>query len=920
MNIEENKSINITKEISSNNNQKLNEFEEENYLEINTKNQFDIYNIKESSKKLEEIINYVEELMEDNPNQELWQKFLDKLFPKCRREAFLISKLISKKLMKLKNINKSFIEEKINYFFSNRMEFRYSKKLILNKDNINNIGYILCYSFSKFEDLDINDKKELNNKIKEKKNINILSDFYNYCNENNKNPFDNNKLEFLESKIKEYELPGEILFLINCFEYINILEIDLNEISETKEYHESFYLFIITLLNINYLVSHTDQFKINFNNQKLQNDIYNYYNEELNSFYISHNIDLKKNKKYPKNEIYRKRWDFETDYIITKKKFLSNEEEKKDEIIKENDSILSTNYANKNSPSIESTLSFIEIDKDSDLGDSQLFDRSRKNSFIFKSTKIISSSFLRSNTHDIETSNLLSNSLNRNLSYNDNFDKNIETEKYIEIVDKNKNILELICILILGLLRLKNINNLDLVMNDSYYKEFIHSFGSVSLNSKKDKKKNNFHILDFFIKNKDKIYNRLISFNIEFNSIDFFTFYKLFTVIKQNENLNCLQISFFSSLISYSPQYIYKLYQQNKDKNEIENEIFSPDYYLLNELLSYFIENLDVLFALIKKKNLEILSLIFDIPEIILEKKRYMTTILKFILNILFLIDSRKSKIKSLKIISPKTILDSRSFSNLEELLDNIDIDKKNSTIKELTIQIQFFRINNIKNIISHNLIKLRIGEVDIYTLRELSKFLCSYNFFKNSCLQLLTIGLLNFITHFTKEIEYLLNKLFSIKIKTLKKININSNIYISSKKKFYKIIENNWIPSYSITLNEKSELSWKKQETPENNEINNKNKIIEKKKEKRILYLLHHQLEQEILTANDLNLRDKKKIDKKDSEIVWYLKYLLIFRYSKKNKDNENNINYYDQKKIIFNILKFLYYTKTTKIEIKFI
>ena len=38
-----------------------NEFVEENYLKINTQNQFDIYDLKESDRKLNEIINYIEE-------------------------------------------------------------------------------------------------------------------------------------------------------------------------------------------------------------------------------------------------------------------------------------------------------------------------------------------------------------------------------------------------------------------------------------------------------------------------------------------------------------------------------------------------------------------------------------------------------------------------------------------------------------------------------------------------------------------------------------------------------------------------------------------------------------------------------------------------------------------------------------------
>ena len=155
----------------------------------------------------------------------------------------------------------------------------------------------------------------------------------------------------------------------------------------------------------------------------------------------------------------------------------------------------------------------------------------------------------------------------------------------------------------------------------------------------------------------------LHDFNIEFNSLDYLTFYNLLSLIKKNEELVSFQISFFSSLITYTPQYLYKLYTQNLDKKEISSSrMYSPESSLLNELLPYFVENLEALFELIRTKidKFEILSFNFDIPEIIAINQRYLLVILKFILDILFLVDNHKSLIKKLVILSPKTILDSR--------------------------------------------------------------------------------------------------------------------------------------------------------------------------------------------------------------------------------------------------------------------
>ena len=252
--------------------------------------------------------------------------------------------------------------------------------------------------------------------------------------------------------------------------------------------------------------------------------------------------------------------------------------------------------------------------------------------------------------------NILNLDLNRNFSMVEKVDKNKILNKYDEIVDKNKNILELMFIVILGIIRLNKLNTLDLIMSDCYYKEFINSFGLYySSNSKLPTCINSFHLLNAFMKHLKNIQ----VLNIEFNSLDYITFYKLLSILQNNIGINSLQISFFPSLVVYTPQFLYKIYQQNSEKNDIDCNNNTPGNFILNDFLGFFIENLEALFELIRRKidKLIILSFIFDIPEIISIKQRYLNVILKFILNILFLIDNKNSKIQKLVIISPKTII-----------------------------------------------------------------------------------------------------------------------------------------------------------------------------------------------------------------------------------------------------------------------
>ena len=858
-----------------------NNTQEENYFKINTKNQFETYNIEESNKKLNEIIIYVDKLIDDEQSStdSVWKKILDKLFPKCKREGFLISKLISKLFSK--KMTREIVESKLNYFFEKRVEIKYNKKFILNKENINNIGYILCYSYSKFDNFKITTNEILRNYIAicKKKNVNVITDFYTDCNNKRKSPLDAKIFDFLESNIK-YLLPGIFFFLVNCFESINIIEINMDLNMNKPRSSDDFYLFIITLLNIHHLVTDANHFKVNFINRKLQKDIYDFFTDELNSIYENKNRYLKKNRKINGKGAYKKRWDFENDYIIMRK----NRNDEGDE-----------------SGSDEDHEPFIKEDE----GD-------RKYAISIANTYYMNNNMLT--VSDMETDDFVqinkNVSLNRNATTNTEIkEKNIqknEKDKYDDIVDKNRKILELFCIVILGILRVKKFKNFDLIINDCYSKEYINSFGRSYENKKLPSSINNFHILNFFIKKMQVLHD----FNIEFNSLDYLTFYNLLSLIQKNEELVSFQISFFSSLITYTPQYLYKLYTQNLDKKEISSSrMYSPESSLLNELLPYFVENLEALFELIRTKidKFEILSFNFDIPEIIAINQRYLLVILKFILDILFLVDNHKSLIKKLVILSPKTILDSRHMLSIENIIDSINMDVNNRQINELSLQFQFYQIKSINNFVSHNLTSLKLGDMDIPTLKVLTQFLCSYKFFQTSNLRTLTIGLLYFITHFNKEIEFIFNEIFSIKIKTLLEITVYSNIIIKDQNTFNKILENNWISSCNLLLNEKSESFWKQ------DLLNTKNNKI---KHKKILYLLHHELEEEKLTPNEVMLRKKIKMTQTDCKIAFYLRYILIFKYS---KEKQIKLSYYDQKNIVFNILKYLFFTKKAKIEYKY-
>ena len=155
-----------------------------------------------------------------------------------------------------------------------------------------------------------------------------------------------------------------------------------------------------------------------------------------------------------------------------------------------------------------------------------------------------------------------------------------------------------------------------------------------------------------------------------------------------------------------------------------------------------------------------------------------MNTIFKFLMNLLFIVDNPKSRIEKLVILSPSTKFDSRFLPSRDNILEDINFNAKNQFLTELSLHLQLYIIKNIKNLITERLTILNIGDCDIFTFKELTKFLTSYKFCKKSSLESLSISLLNSILAYTNEIKNILYKLFTIKIKQLISINIYTNIY----------------------------------------------------------------------------------------------------------------------------------------------
>ena len=256
-----------------------------------------------------------------------------------------------------------------------------------------------------------------------------------------------------------------------------------------------------------------------------------------------------------------------------------------------------------------------------------------------------------------------------------------------------------------------------------------------------------------------------------------------------------------------------------------------------------------------------------------------------------------------MSLYSPNVILDKDICPCLDEYLDEFDTNKKNKTLLEFNLNVQIYKIINIKKLVSTDLIILNIGDFDLISFGIFIKisyynkifiniykslninYITSYKYSINSNLKKITLGLLKSINDFSPKIKSLLSKLFSIKIICLIELNLSTNILISQKNEYIELIsylKYNSISSSNITLNEKSK------------NILEANKIL-----RNGIKYLEVNFNQETISNNNT-----KKLNV--AECFWIFKYYLT---------NKFNIGKNDINKICFGIFRYLKYEYNMKI-----
>ena len=734
------------------------------YLSIDGKNELKFFSNENKDKKSIEIYTSFAEIEDDNIGNGI-NKYFNNLIPDNGKDKIKISIKLIQKYKEMFNNILYYLDDSVNRILS----FNSKNLFIFNEKNTSDLNNMLIYIFDllkekkisgidNYEDLkskiqDINNKNidvvdsifhnnksfksfALNNLSEKNKYVNSsiidLSIFYE-TNLDSSKKNDNLILnKYSHKNIKQkYSLPIELIIILNKFNSINKLNFPIYNINEKKKIE-----ILLILLNLEWIFPNVNEIIFNFNDYELE--------KRLNQINENQIKNLKKSNKI----IFRTtNYDFKRNNKITWNAFneislFNNYDENLISRLSvpnfNNHSIELNNLNNDNSFLNDNLENFVNFDYIDVI----------KN----KSQSINENDELYNDMNNAKNNTIIKK-INNNYKKEEKFSQNKkdlmdENNKKIiniqSIIESNSNPFEII-IIYSYFVSLMKLSNLSLFFNDHYSNE-IEIFLKNKINSII-----NFHFLLFV-----KKLNSLLELNLLFNSLDEKTFEKIIYIIFKNSKLEILRISFFASNSYYSPYSLIRLYKGlnynlfhliNEQKKLISEKIDIDkediDLFIINtKLYESFKINISKLFFILDfKKKLKELVLLFDTPIIINNNDKYLNLIIKFIINILIMINSNKNKIEVLKIISPFLIFDNSIFPSLDDLLILAD-NRNNEHLKDFTFQFKIYQCVNLYYIIPYKLKILFLGDLDKISFDSFINYYKSNDFLNQSELISIKINL----------------------------------------------------------------------------------------------------------------------------------------------------------------------------------
>ena len=835
--------------------QKISNSLQKPFISIDSKNYF-MKNDQEKSEELNkrfktkyEIKNLTENLKE--LTRKIKEQMFSKIFPGIKQDFFSICFNIGKILDKEGLLNKKNLGKHLNFFFLNQNLYADKATIQIDFNFINNCGPLIAFAYKRIKKYKIKDDISFINAINKiiNNNVDVKHDFDLYFSEINNKHENPKKMKYLKKIKNNFIIQPELIYLINLFSSTRKIIIDIN-IPEKENKSYIFFYYILCLLNFPYIIKSISCIKFEIMNEDL---------------------------------------------------FIYRQEVNEKKLMRENCITFKKNITNK---IISTKEKLNEINNDYFLNQYKLIDTKKIqeqiqiSSAMDRLNSIYIDEIIENPSKPNDDNFIIINNVNKNISSNKEinteknsfkkwFNSNYEEEDLSEKILKFYKILEMIMITFFSFENFEHLNNLELILIDTFYSELINY-----LNIKFQIQIDNFHILYL-------VYNKIIelkTLNLEINSFDIITFNELLSIL-YNSKASIFKLSLFTKEFFYSSQFLYKVYRQGIKKKIIKEDKKSNDRSLkfndrfFKNIYHYFEKNLNSLFEILKNKNYKIFSIILNIPSPILNNDKYILAIIKFIMNIFILFfDDEESITEDISILSPSLVINSNQYLFIEEFLENNNI--KNKKLLILDLHFKFYNIRNTHKFISQNLIILNIGDFDIISFKYFVDNITQYKFIKNTSLQQLSIKINKTIMQFNEEIKLTMAKLFNINIiNLLICLYTNIQINLDEYQEIINLLQDNLIHSYNLSFNTNSEQLIK-----DNYQQTNKLICIEPKepgysKMINVLDSLDGTKEKQTAEFPDIN-------------------YCLNYKINKITYYNNIQIDFYLQKKITSNILKYLFIT----------
>ena len=712
-------------------------------------------------------------VLEENAFGNFFQLFFNKIFPiKTNSDLYFQNIFLVDKYFSYYQIREmTDISESMNFM----LNYDYNGEFSLNKEMIEHIGNILVYGFdkikNKFKLYLIKSYADFKEKLENVKfhQIDLLNEYYNqefFLKKKNKDsnkkmqkyvyfkePFTDSDGNVLGKESKF--LPNELILLLNKLQYIKTLSINIenvfSDINNNAKVTLETIKYLIILINIQWILPNILVVNFNVSNMKFSNSLIDI-------------MSLKLSQEIKKVNIYERKTYYSMNEIPTYNNY--------DLILKQK----SSNSSKANNDILEQNLN-LEIDSSDDeeysIKDNNKKEISNEDNNIIENKKLTKKDMIKG---------IYTNYLNK---YNKVLDLIIITTYYIRILDK--------------------LHALNMKCPDVFSSEIRECYNSIN-NTKE------INFLNLLVD-----VDHLNILDIEFNSLDFINFEKILGLINANSNLSSLKLIFFSFDKFYSLGGIFKILSDINDPNlsmDLLNKNQNFENSVLNQFfLDKFQKNLEILSILLRNrhKSLNELSLLLNIPTLILNNDNYILSLIKFIINVFIFFCFDKNQIKIFKLIAPLINLDNRKTIFLNNLFGKVTPDNLNN-VHTLILQFNFYKMNNIINLLSANLTTLSIGNFDLDTFSSFVTKITSDEFLKESKLVNIKIVLNENIIEYDGIFKDCFLKLLQKYPKNLLNFDILTNIKINCEQlhEIIVLIKKSYVNKFIITFNKESESAIK--------------------------------------------------------------------------------------------------------------